>query len=122
MNQNLSGSKKNKSTIKIVHMSCCTKFDVAKATGFQMSQPCTQNIEFYSDLWPAWPLWFVSATQLKPDEGTPELPDGRVRVRLDSDGSIHDVSQYEIEKVNYSTLLTRGVTVLKHDGSVRTSV
>ncbi len=88
--------------------SCCTEFDVAKATGFQ-SHPCTHNIGFnwvYSDLWPAWPLWFVSATRLKPDEGTPELADGRVRVRLDSDGSIHDVSQYEIEKVNYSTLLT----------------
>ncbi|XP_016132795.1 unconventional myosin-XVIIIb-like [Sinocyclocheilus grahami] len=40
------------------------------------------------------------STQLKPDEGTPELPDGRVRVRLDSDGSVHDVSQYEIEKLN----------------------
>ncbi len=88
--------------------SCCTKFDVAKATGFQ-SHTCTHNIGFnwvYSDLWPVWPLWFVSATRLKPDEGTPELADGRVRVRLDSDGSVHDVSQYEIEKVNYSTLLT----------------
>ncbi|KAK1800878.1 hypothetical protein P4O66_006054 [Electrophorus voltai] len=43
---------------------------------------------------------FVLATQLKPDDGTPELPDGKVRVRLQSDGSVHDVSQYEIEKVN----------------------
>lgn len=41
----------------------------------------------------------VSATQLKPDEGTPELPEGRVRVRLESDGSLHDVTKFEIEKV-----------------------
>uniref|UniRef100_A0A3Q3LZS0 Myosin motor domain-containing protein n=1 Tax=Labrus bergylta TaxID=56723 RepID=A0A3Q3LZS0_9LABR len=43
--------------------------------------------------------WFVSATQLKPDEGTPELPEGRVRVRLQTDRSLHDVTEYEIEKV-----------------------
>ncbi|XP_051973250.1 unconventional myosin-XVIIIb-like isoform X1 [Xyrauchen texanus] len=43
---------------------------------------------------------FSLATHLKPDEGTTELPDGRVRVRLESDGSIHDVTQYEIEKLN----------------------
>ncbi|MCJ8742359.1 hypothetical protein PDJAM_G00081270 [Pangasius djambal] len=43
---------------------------------------------------------FTLATQLKPDEGTPELPYGKVRVRLHTDGSVHDVTQYEIEKVN----------------------
>lgn len=42
---------------------------------------------------------YCSATQLKPDEGTPELPEGRVRVRLETDGSLHDVTEYEIEKV-----------------------
>lgn len=42
---------------------------------------------------------FLPATQLKPDEGTPELPEGRVRVRLESDGTLHDVTEYEIEKV-----------------------
>lgn len=41
----------------------------------------------------------IAATQLKPDEGTPELPDGMVRVRLDTDGSLHDVTQYETEQV-----------------------
>uniref|UniRef100_A0A8C4DC35 Myosin motor domain-containing protein n=1 Tax=Dicentrarchus labrax TaxID=13489 RepID=A0A8C4DC35_DICLA len=46
----------------------------------------------------------VSATQLKPDEGTPELPEGRVRVRLQSDGSLHDVTEFEIEKCNPSEL------------------
>ncbi|KAG7277810.1 hypothetical protein CRUP_026111, partial [Coryphaenoides rupestris] len=44
------------------------------------------------------------ATQLKPDVGTPELPEGRVRVRLQSDGSLHDVTEYEIEKCNPSEL------------------
>ncbi|XP_016108965.1 unconventional myosin-XVIIIb-like [Sinocyclocheilus grahami] len=51
-------------------------------------------------VWYAHKDGYTLATQLKPDEGTPELPDGRVRVRLDSDGSVHDVSQYEIEKLN----------------------
>lgn len=41
----------------------------------------------------------ISATQLKPDEGTPELPDGRVRVRLQTDASPHDVTEHEMEKV-----------------------
>lgn len=41
-----------------------------------------------------------SATQLKPDEGTPELSEGRVRVQLETDGSVHDVSEYEVEKVD----------------------
>ena len=57
----------------------------------------------------------VPATQLKPDEGTPDLPEGRVRVRLETDGSLHDVTQYEIEKVGqlcspltlYRTLIER---------------
>ncbi|XP_026212502.1 unconventional myosin-XVIIIb isoform X1 [Anabas testudineus] len=47
---------------------------------------------------------FTRATQLKPDEGTPELPDGRVRVRLQTDGSLHDVTEYDIEKCNPSEL------------------
>ncbi|XP_076842626.1 unconventional myosin-XVIIIb isoform X2 [Brachyhypopomus gauderio] len=47
---------------------------------------------------------FALATQLNPDEGTPELPDGKVRIRLHADGSVHDVTQYEIEKVNPSEL------------------
>lgn len=47
---------------------------------------------------------FTLATQLKPDEGTPELPEGRVRVRLQTDRSLHDVTEYEIEKCNPSDL------------------
>ncbi|XP_042372629.1 unconventional myosin-XVIIIa-like, partial [Plectropomus leopardus] len=63
------------------------------------------------DVWyEAGTVWYVHkdgyslATQLKPDEGTPELPEGRVRVRLQTDGSLHDVTQYEIEKCNPSDL------------------
>ncbi|XP_069557143.1 unconventional myosin-XVIIIb-like isoform X1 [Brachyistius frenatus] len=47
---------------------------------------------------------FALATQMKPDEGTPELPEGRVRVRLHTDGSLHDVTEYEVEKCNPSEL------------------
>ncbi|XP_028318915.1 unconventional myosin-XVIIIb isoform X1 [Gouania willdenowi] len=47
---------------------------------------------------------FTLATQLKPDEGTPELPEGRVRVRLQTDASLHDVMDYDVEKCNLSDL------------------
>ncbi|MBN3306909.1 MY18B protein, partial [Amia calva] len=40
------------------------------------------------------------AMQLKPDVGTPELPEGTVRVRLDSTGALLDVQEDEIERVN----------------------
>ncbi|XP_060917169.1 unconventional myosin-XVIIIb-like isoform X2 [Labrus mixtus] len=63
------------------------------------------------DVWyEAGTVWYVHkdgftlATQLKPDEGTPELPEGRVRVRLQTDRSLHDVTEYEIEKCNPSDL------------------
>uniref|UniRef100_UPI003AACADF6 unconventional myosin-XVIIIb-like n=1 Tax=Centroberyx gerrardi TaxID=166262 RepID=UPI003AACADF6 len=62
------------------------------------------------DVWyEAGTVWYVHkdgftlATQLKPDEGTPELPQGRVRVRL-TDGSLRDVTEYDIEKCNPSEL------------------
>ncbi|KAM9307416.1 unconventional myosin-XVIIIb [Pholidichthys leucotaenia] len=56
----------------------------------------------------AGPVWYVHkdgftlATQLKLDEGKPELPEGQVRVRLQTDGSLHDVTEYEVEKCNPS--------------------
>lgn len=53
-----------------------------------------------------------SATQLKPDEGTPELPEGRVRVQLETDGSVHDVSEYEVEKVDQTFLSLSVLLVL----------
>uniref|UniRef100_A0A3P9MEK1 Myosin motor domain-containing protein n=1 Tax=Oryzias latipes TaxID=8090 RepID=A0A3P9MEK1_ORYLA len=63
------------------------------------------------DVWyEAGTVWFVHkdgftrATQLKPDEGTPDLPEGRVRVRLETDGSLHDVAELEVEKCNPAEL------------------
>ncbi|XP_056117414.1 unconventional myosin-XVIIIb-like isoform X3 [Rhinichthys klamathensis goyatoka] len=51
-------------------------------------------------VWYAHKDGYTLVTQLKPDEGTPDLPDGRVRVRLASDGSLREVTQYEIEQLN----------------------
>ncbi|XP_032426317.1 unconventional myosin-XVIIIb isoform X3 [Xiphophorus hellerii] len=70
-----------------------------------------QNGKEVRDVWyEVGPVWFVHkdgftrATQLKPDEGTPDLPSGRVRVRLETDGSLHDVTEFEVEKCNPSEL------------------
>ncbi|XP_054613332.1 unconventional myosin-XVIIIb-like isoform X2 [Dunckerocampus dactyliophorus] len=59
------------------------------------------------DVWyEAGAVWYVHkdgftlATQLKPDEGTPELPQGRVRLRLHADGSLLDVTEDDVEKCN----------------------
>lgn len=45
-----------------------------------------------------------AATELKPDVGTPELPPGTVRARLDADGSIVEVDEAEVQKVGASIL------------------
>uniref|UniRef100_A0AAZ3Q010 Myosin motor domain-containing protein n=1 Tax=Oncorhynchus tshawytscha TaxID=74940 RepID=A0AAZ3Q010_ONCTS len=55
-------------------------------------------------------VWYVHkegfslATQLKPDEGTPDLPAGLVRVRMETDGTLHDVMEHDIQKLNPSEL------------------
>lgn len=41
-----------------------------------------------------------SATQLKPDVGTPELPAGRVRVRRDEDGTVTEVDEESVQRVS----------------------
>uniref|UniRef100_A0AAY5L4B0 Myosin motor domain-containing protein n=1 Tax=Esox lucius TaxID=8010 RepID=A0AAY5L4B0_ESOLU len=46
----------------------------------------------------------VAATQLKPDEGTPDLPAGLVRLRMETDGTLHDVMEHDIQKINPSEL------------------
>ncbi|KAM6984888.1 unconventional myosin-XVIIIb [Aplochiton taeniatus] len=51
-------------------------------------------------VWYAHKDGFTLATQLKPDEGTPDLPEGRVRVRLEKDGTLHHVTEFDIEKCN----------------------
>ncbi|XP_026028449.1 unconventional myosin-XVIIIb isoform X2 [Astatotilapia calliptera] len=76
--------------------------------GMQTETTVTENArKEVRDVWyEAGTVWyvdkddFIRATQLKPDEGTPELSEGRVRVRLETDGSVHDVSEYEVEKCN----------------------
>ncbi|XP_074546417.1 unconventional myosin-XVIIIb [Halichoeres trimaculatus] len=79
--------------------------------GRQADTTVTEQVREIRDVWyEAGTVWYVHkdgftlATQLKPDEGTPELPDGRVRVRVQSDGSLHDVTEHEIEKCNPSDL------------------
>ncbi|XP_066835415.1 unconventional myosin-XVIIIb isoform X6 [Anser cygnoides] len=43
---------------------------------------------------------FTLATQLKPDVGTPELPAGRVRVRLEADGSVVEADEDSVQRSN----------------------
>nr|XP_056715098.1 unconventional myosin-XVIIIb [Euleptes europaea] len=45
---------------------------------------------------------FTLATELKPDVGTPELPQGRVRVRVEADGSVIEVDEENIQRTNPS--------------------
>ncbi|XP_069369358.1 unconventional myosin-XVIIIb isoform X2 [Paralichthys olivaceus] len=79
--------------------------------GRQADTAMTEHNREVKDVWyEAGTVWcvqkdgFTLATQLKPDEGTPELPEGRARVRLQTDGSQHDVTEFEIEKCNPSEL------------------
>ncbi|KAM6246796.1 unconventional myosin-XVIIIb [Porphyrio hochstetteri] len=43
---------------------------------------------------------FTLATQLKPDVGTPELPEGRLRVRREEDGSVLEVDEDSVQRTN----------------------
>ncbi|XP_026541266.1 unconventional myosin-XVIIIb [Notechis scutatus] len=47
---------------------------------------------------------FALATELKPDVGTPGLPPGIVRARLDADGSLVEVGEGEVQKANPPSL------------------
>ncbi|GCC20287.1 hypothetical protein chiPu_0018857 [Chiloscyllium punctatum] len=55
-------------------------------------------------------VWYVNkegftlATVLKPDVGTPELPDGQVRIHIESDNRIVDTNEEFIHKTNPSKL------------------
>ncbi|XP_048467705.1 unconventional myosin-XVIIIb-like [Rhincodon typus] len=55
-------------------------------------------------------VWYVNkegftlATVLKPDVGTPELPDGQARIRIESDNKIIDTDEEFIHKTNPSKL------------------
>ncbi|XP_069476372.1 unconventional myosin-XVIIIb [Ambystoma mexicanum] len=55
-------------------------------------------------------VWFVHkdgfslATELKPDVGTAELPEGRVRIRIDADNTVLEVDEENIHRTNPSKL------------------
>uniref|UniRef100_UPI00398F2618 unconventional myosin-XVIIIb-like isoform X2 n=1 Tax=Pristiophorus japonicus TaxID=55135 RepID=UPI00398F2618 len=55
-------------------------------------------------------VWYVNkegftlATVLKPDVGTPELPEGQVRIRIESDSTIVDIDEGLIHKTNPAKL------------------
>ncbi|XP_077776126.1 unconventional myosin-XVIIIb isoform X4 [Podarcis muralis] len=69
----------------------------------------TDSDKVYHDVWyeteKVWLLQkdgFILATELKPDEGTPELPPGTVRVRVEADGSIMEVDEEKVQRTNPS--------------------
>ncbi|XP_039360978.1 unconventional myosin-XVIIIb isoform X2 [Mauremys reevesii] len=47
---------------------------------------------------------FTLATVLKPDVGTPELPGGRVRIRLEADNTVTEVDEEDVHRTNPSKL------------------
>ncbi|KAM8797638.1 unconventional myosin-XVIIIb [Eudromia elegans] len=47
---------------------------------------------------------FALATLLKPDVGTPEPPPGRVRLRLEADGSVTEVDEDSVQRANPPSL------------------
>uniref|UniRef100_A0A8C4WMI0 Myosin XVIIIB n=1 Tax=Gopherus evgoodei TaxID=1825980 RepID=A0A8C4WMI0_9SAUR len=47
---------------------------------------------------------FTLATVLKPDVGTPELPVGRVRIRLEADNTVIEVDEEDVHRTNPSRL------------------
>ncbi|XP_074976223.1 unconventional myosin-XVIIIb isoform X1 [Caretta caretta] len=47
---------------------------------------------------------FTLATVLKPDVGTPELPAGRVRIRLEADNTVTEVDEEDVHRTNPSKL------------------
>lgn len=46
------------------------------------------------------PLGCLPATVLKPDEGTADLPAGRVRLCVDADGSVTEVDEEHVHRVS----------------------
>uniref|UniRef100_A0A8C1DR37 Myosin motor domain-containing protein n=1 Tax=Cyprinus carpio carpio TaxID=630221 RepID=A0A8C1DR37_CYPCA len=75
-----------------------TGWDSDGKTFFRITFFVTRDVWYEAGkVWYAHKDGYTLATQLKPDEGTPELPDGRVRVRLDSDGSVHDLNPPELD-------------------------
>ncbi|KAG8455740.1 hypothetical protein GDO86_001797, partial [Hymenochirus boettgeri] len=72
-------------------------------------QEITDSPKVPGDVWyETEQVWFVGsngftmATELKPDVGTPELPEGRVRIRIDEENKILEVDEENIHRTNPS--------------------
>ncbi|XP_060537758.1 unconventional myosin-XVIIIb-like isoform X3 [Pantherophis guttatus] len=69
------------------------------------SKQVSEDIWFETEkIWLVQKDKFTLATELKPDVGTLELPPGTVRARLDTDGSVVEVDEEEVQKANPSSL------------------
>ncbi|XP_019394216.1 PREDICTED: unconventional myosin-XVIIIb [Crocodylus porosus] len=75
------------------------------------ASPDSDTAKAHDDVWyEAEKVWlvrkdgFTLATQLKPDVGTPELPAGRVRVRVEADGTVIEVDEEHVHRTNPSSL------------------
>ena len=75
---------------------------------FPLPSPCPTSI-FFPRLLPCCPppppctpppLGCLPATVLKPDEGTADLPAGRVRLCIDADGSVTEVGEEHVHRVS----------------------
>ncbi|XP_054852145.1 unconventional myosin-XVIIIb isoform X2 [Eublepharis macularius] len=83
--------------------------EAQEATGRELGDGATCEQAQEKDVWyEAEKVWlgqkggFTLATELKPDVGTPELPQGRVRVRVEADGSVTEVDEENIQRTNPS--------------------
>ena len=83
-------------------------YNLSLLTFFLLPSPCPTSI-FFPRLLPCCPppppctpppLGCLPATVLKPDEGTADLPAGRVRLCIDADGSITEVGEEHIHRVS----------------------
>ncbi|XP_053558065.1 unconventional myosin-XVIIIb [Bombina bombina] len=80
-----------------------------KKTEVQSTETILQSEKVPEDVWyETEQVWFVHndgftlATELKPDEGTPELPDGKVRIRIDAENQVIEVDEENIHRTNPS--------------------
>ncbi|KAL8179980.1 UNVERIFIED_CONTAM: Unconventional myosin-XVIIIb, partial [Gekko kuhli] len=65
--------------------------------------PAAEDVWYETEkVWLVQKEGFALATQLKPDVGTPDLPQGRVRVRVEADGSVIEVDEDNVHRTNPS--------------------
>eukprot|EP00062_Callorhinchus_milii_P016329 gi/632967700/ref/XP_007900122.1/ PREDICTED: unconventional myosin-XVIIIb [Callorhinchus milii] len=69
--------------------------------GLEKELEVGEDVWYESDkVWYVHKEGFTLATELKPDVGTPELPVGQVRVRVESNGTIIDTDQEHVHRTN----------------------